>query len=295
MKKLLLIVNPTSGKMRAKGELMGICKTFCDAEYAVSLHVTRCQSDATRAVVKYGADQDVIVACGGDGTLNEVVAGALRIGYRGSLGFLPCGTTNDLATTLGIPKVLSKAALMITYEKPKFLDFATFNGDRSFLYAATFGAFTEVSYTTDQKLKNVLGHVAYVTEALGRLKDLRPYHLKVVCDGKEYEGDFLFGAALNTYSLGGVLKLKKEKVDLCDGMHEVLLVRDVKNATDLANLSVEILSGNYENKSVLFFHGKEIVFHCEEEIPWCVDGEYAGSHERVHIRNLHERLSLIYP
>ncbi|MBR2615304.1 MAG: diacylglycerol kinase family lipid kinase [Clostridia bacterium] len=293
-KKLLLIVNPYAGKMRAKNELLGICKIFCEADFTVTVHVTRCQSDATRAVVYSGREYDVIVACGGDGTLNEVVTGALRIGFTGAIGFLPCGTTNDFAGSLGIPKNLSAAARLVAEGKAGFLDFGSFNGDRTFTYVATFGAFTDVAYATDQKLKNVLGHAAYVTEAIARLKDLRPYRVRVVCDGKEYEDDFLFGAALNSLSIGGVLKLKRELVDLSDGMHEVLLVRNVKNAADLANLSVEILSGNYENKSVLFFRGKEIEFSCREPIPWCVDGEFAGNHETARVRNVHKRLKMIH-
>ena len=292
-KKLLLIVNPTAGKMQAKNHLMGICKTFCDAEYSVNIHVTRCKMDAERYVLNCGKEYDVIVSCGGDGTLNEVVSGALRCGYEGTFGFLPCGTTNDLATTMGIPKNLQKAALLVTYGEPKTLDFGLFNKNRYFAYVASFGAFTDVSYSTDQKKKNVFGHAAYVTEAIARLKDLRPYRMKVNCDGEEFEDEFLFGAAANSFSIGGVLKLKKNQVDLHDGCHEVLLIRNPKTAADLAQLSVEMLSGSYENKSVLFFRGKEIRFSCDEEIPWCVDGEYAGTHNEVCVKNLQGAIRLI--
>ncbi len=294
-KKLLLIVNPTSGKMRAKNELMAVCKTFCDADFSVNIHVTRCQSDATRVVIEEGKAYDVIVACGGDGTLNEVVAGALKIEFDGALGFLPCGTTNDLANTIKIPKNLKRAAEMITYEGTKPLDFGVFNQNRYFSYVASFGAFTDVAYSTDQKMKNVFGHAAYVTEAIARLKDLRPYHMKVTCDGVEYEDDFLFGATANTLSIGGVLKLKKDQVDLRDGFHEVLLIRNPKTPADMAQLSVEMLSGVYENKSVLFFRGKKILFESREALPWCLDGEYAGMHTNVEIQNLQGKLHLICP
>ena len=144
-------------------------------------------------------------------------------------------------------------------------------------------------------MKNVFGHAAYVTEAISRLKDLRPYRMTVVCDGETYEDEFLFGAVANTFTIGGVLKLKKDRVDIQDGMHEVLLIRKPKNASDLAQLSVELLSSNYENKSVLFFRGKNVSFTCEEGIPWCVDGEYAGDHKKVEIENLHRAIRVIYP
>ncbi len=293
--KLLLIVNPTSGKMRARNQLLEVIRIFCQASFSVSVHVTRWQGDAAQVVEKRGRDFDLLVACGGDGTFNEVVSGALKIGFSGAIGFLPCGTTNDLAQTLGIPKNLSKASLLITKTPPKDLDFGVFCGNRCFTYIASFGAFTDVAYSTDQNLKNVFGHAAYLAEGISRLKDLRAYSMKILCDGVEYEGDFLFGAVANALSIGGVMKLKKSSVDLRDGMHEVLLVKKPKNAAELASLSVDLIGGNFESKTILFFRGKEFEFRCSQAIPWCVDGEFAGQHEKAKIRNLHQKLQIIYP
>lgn len=294
-KKLLLLVNPIAGKNRVKTDLMGILKIFSDADLITTVHVTRCAGDATEQVVNSGKEYDVIVACGGDGTLNEVVTGALRIRYEGALGFLPAGTTNDFANSLGIPKVLLKAAQLIAEGEAKELDFGAFNHLRYFIYVAAFGAFTDVSYSTDQKLKNVFGHAAYVSEAIARLVDLRKYHVKVTCDGVLYEDDFLFGAAANSLSLGGVMKLKPDQVDMTDGYHEVLLIRNPKTASEFAQLSTELLSGNFENKSILLFRGKKITFECDEQIPWCVDGEYAGSFHQAEVQNLHSRLRIYFP
>ena len=294
-KKILLLVNPVSGKTAAKTHLLGIVKEFCDAGHSVTVHITQRRADATAKVIEEGFSYDIIVACGGDGTFNEVVTGAVRSQFEGALGFLPCGTTNDLANTLSLPKKLVQAGALIANTEPKELDIGSFNRTRYFTYIATFGAFTDVAYSTDQKLKNVLGHAAYVTEAIGRLVDLRSYRVRVDCDGEIYEDDFLFGAAANSFSIGGVMKLKKDQVSLNDGYHDVLLIRNPKNAIDLANLSKELLSGNFTNKSVLFFHGKKIAFDCEEEIPWCVDGEFAGNHSHAVVRNLKNRIRIFYP
>lgn len=294
-RKLLLLVNPVSGTNRVKTDLFGILKIFSDADFVTTVHVTRRSGDATERVIESGKDYDVIVACGGDGTLNEVVTGALRIRYEGALGFLPSGTTNDFANSLGLPKGLLKAAELIAEGKARDLDFATFNRLRYFIYVAAFGAFTQVSYSTDQKLKNVFGHAAYVSEAIAHLRDLRKYHVKVNCDGVLYEDDFLFGAAANSLSLGGVMKLKPDQVDMTDGYHEVLLIRNPKTAAEFAQLSTELLSGNFENKSILLFRGQKITFECEEEIPWCVDGEFAGKFDHAEIHNLHNRLRIYCP
>ena len=293
-KKLLLLVNPVSGKGRVKPHLLGIIKVFSDADYATTVYVTRRSGDATAQVEKFGKDYDVIVACGGDGTMNEVVTGALHIRYEGSIGFLPCGTTNDFASSLELPKSLVKAAELIAKSEAKELDFGSFNRLRPFIYVAAFGAFTDVSYRTDQKLKNVFGHAAYISEGISRLVDLRKYNIKVTCDEDVYEGEYLFGAAANTFSLGGVIKVKEDEVDLKDGYHEVLLIRNPKTATEFTQLSAALLSGKFDSKSIQILRGKKILFDCEEEIPWCVDGEFAGDFKHVEVNNLHERLRVFY-
>lgn len=294
MKQLLLLVNPTSGKMKVKSYLLEILKIL-SAEYAVSVHVTRFAGDAATVAAKRGKEFDVIVACGGDGTLSEVVEGALKCDFKGSLGYIPCGTTNDFAESTGIPKKLANAAQLICEGEAREMDFGTFGTGRCFTYVASFGAFTEVSYSTDQKLKNALGHLAYVLEGIAKLKDLRSYPMKINCDGAKYEGDFLFGSATNTYSMGGVLKLKKSDVDLADGYHEVLLVKEPKTPAELAKLSQDLIAMDFSAKSFLFLKGKDVLFAAEEAIPWCVDGEYAGKHENARVRTLHKKLKIFRP
>jgi len=261
----------------------------------VTVHITRFRGDASQVVEENGSRYETVVACGGDGTFNEVVAGAMKSNYNGTIGFLPCGTTNDLADTMVLPKNPVQAAKIIAQCPGKYMDFGWLNQSRYFSYVASFGAFSEVAYSTDQKMKNLFGHAAYVTEALSHLKKVRTYHMTVECDGERYEDDFLFGAVSNSLSIGGVVKLKKREVNLDDGLHEVLLIPNPKRAADIGNLPIELFSGNFENKSVLFFRGKRIVFHCEEPISWCVDGEYAGDHNTVEIQNLHRRLKIIRP
>jgi YegS/Rv2252/BmrU family lipid kinase len=294
-KKLLMVVNPTSGKMKIKNQLLNVCKIFCEAGFEVSIHVTANRLDATRITKERGGSFDVVIACGGDGTFNEVVAGAMEAKFAGALGFLPCGTTNDLASTMGIPKTISKAAELIAATPPREMDFGLFNGSHYFSYVATFGAFSAVAYSTDQRLKNLFGHAAYMTEALAQVKDVRPYRMRVICDDTVIEDEFLFGAVANALSIGGVMKLKKDEVDVSDGYHELVLMKNPKNAADISNLSREFFSGKFENKSILLLRGKRIVFECEESLAWCTDGEYAGNHERVQIQNLHGVLSVIRP
>lgn len=294
MKTALLLVNPRSGKQQVKRELVDILAAFSHADWSVNVHVTRFPGDATGWVKEHAAGFDAVVACGGDGTLNEVVAGALESGFQGDLGFLPCGSTNDLAQTLHLPKSLQKAAEYIAKSTGKPLDFGLFSGNRYFTYIASFGAFTEVSYSTDQQLKNTFGHLAYVAEGIRSMSTIRPYRLTVCCDGVECRGSYIFGAAANSLSIGGVVKLQRGKIDLTDGKHEVILVKEPKSPAEAFDLINNVLNGELDSENIVLLHGKEITFSCDEEIPWCVDGEYAGKWEKATVKNLHDRLKVIY-
>lgn len=294
-KRVLLIVNPFSGKLQARNELMRIVKTLCDADFSVSIHVTRCRKDATRVTEERGKDFDLIVACGGDGTLNEVMAGVIRTGFQGEIGFLPAGTTNDFAATLKLPRNLVKAAELVTYGAVRPVDYGCFNKDQYFAYIASFGAFTETSYNTDQKAKNLWGHLAYVAEGIGSVGGIRPYNLTVTCGGNRVSGSFVFGAAVNSLSIGGIVKLNPNEVNLTDGMHELLLIRTPEMPGDLGATIGSILAGDFDPEHVVLMRGKRMEFRCREEVPWCLDGEYAGKCKTAVVETLPERLRIIRP
>ena len=294
-KKVLLIVNPFSGRMQARGEFMNIVKTLCDADYSVTVHVTRCRKDATRVAESRAASFDLVVACGGDGTLNEVMTGLIRSGYKGEVGFLPGGTTNDMASTLGLPRNLVKAAQLLTYGRAKPVDYGAFNRDAYFAYIASFGAFTDASYNTDQKAKNVWGPLAYVAGGLGSMGAIRPWEIEAVCDGKTVSGSFVFGAAANSLSIGGIVKLRPDEVDLSDGMHEMLLVRTPELPGDLGATIGGILAGEFDEDYVVFLRGRHMEFRCKEPVPWCLDGEYAGDWKVAVVDNLPGKLNIIRP
>ena len=281
--------------MRLYKDLMAVIRTFSDADYTVQVYTTRARRDATRFMAEHGNEFDTVVAGGGDGTLNEVVTGALQSGFKGILGFIPCGTTNDLGETLGLPKDPVQAAELIARGEAKDLDFGRLNGELYFTYVASFGAFTEVSYSTNQKFKNAFGHLAYILQGVASVGDVKPYRMKITCNGKVYEDEFLFGGAVNSRSIAGIVKLPKERVDLCDGMHEVLLVKNPKNAAKLAVLLKDIIAGVLEGEDLIFLRSDRILFEAEEEVPWCIDGEFAGDHRSVLLENIHGKQKIVMP
>ena len=290
-KKLLLIVNPKAGKRRSREFFFDIFSLFSEAGYLVSLRQTQGPGDAARIARESAAGYDLVVCYGGDGTLNQVVNGLLELTNPPPLGYIAGGSTNDFAASLHIPLQPQAAARHILETPSRQLDVGYMN-QRSFMYVASFGAFTKASYSADQSAKNDLGHLAYIIEGMKSMSTLRPYRMKVTADGQVYEGGFLFGAIANATSIGGLMKLKEEEVVLDDGKFELLLIPEPKNAVDLQNLIVALLMQNYTGGGMIFLHTSEILIETEEDLPWSLDGEYEPGAPRVEIRNARQLLEM---
>ena len=173
-KKLLMIVNPRAGRSKPRGPLFDAARIFCRAGYLLSIRDTDAPGEATAIAAGEGADYDAVVAVGGDGTLNEVISGLMKLEKRPPLGYLAQGSTNDFASSLHISKKPAAAAEAMVSAAPRQLDIGRWNG-RHFVYVASFGAFTKSSYTAPQAAKNALGHFAYILEGMKDLNSLRPY------------------------------------------------------------------------------------------------------------------------
>ena len=247
---------------------------------------------AADTAAREGAGYDLVVAAGGDGTLNEVISGLMRLDAPPPLGYLPQGTTNDFASSLQIPRDPAAAAENIVQNRERALDIGRWN-ERSFIYVASFGAFTRSSYAASQAAKNALGHFAYILEGMKDLNTLRPYHIRLTADGEVLDGDYLFGAVCNSTSIGGLMKLDPERVVLDDGKFEMLLVPSPKTAADLQNLVLALLNQQYDSQGLVFRHVSSLRLETEEELPWSLDGEYAPSVPVVDIVNRQRALRML--
>ena len=285
MKKMLFLFNPRSGKEQIKSHLLRILDIFSKAGYDIHVHVTQCQLDARKTVEHLGKNVDVIVCSGGDGTLNETISGMLQLKKTPSLGYIPAGSTNDFASSLKISKNMEKAAREIVNGFPVPVDAGMFCGDRSFIYIAAFGAFTEVSYQTPQDRKNLLGHQAYMIESVKSLASIKPYHMRVEWDDQILEEDFVFGMVTNSRSVGGFKGIVGKEVIFDDGEFEVTLIKTPKNPIELNEIVASLLIKQIDSAHMYSFKAKEVKFESIEEIPWTLDGEFGGEHDCVDIRN----------
>ena len=291
-KKLLFIVNPTSGKKQSRSPLFDAVSIFSDAGYLVKVHLTTAPGDATRTVLSEGKRYDIIVSSGGDGTLNETIAGLMQLDKRPLLGYLPRGSTNDFASSLHLSSNPVKAAQAVMEQRLQMLDIGHWN-ERYFVYVASFGAFTRSSYAAPQAAKNALGHFAYILEGMKDLNTLRPYKVRLTADGEVLDGEYLFGAVCNSTSIGGLMKLNPERVVLDDGKFEMLLIPSPKTAMDLQNLILALLNQQYDSEGLIFRHVSSVTVEPGEDLPWSLDGEYAPSAQRVEITNQQAALKFL--
>ncbi len=305
--RVLLIQNPASGQWQSKKTNMyDIVSIFAKEDCVPTTLVTSKKGDAMEFVKRYAEMHDIVVCCGGDGTLNETISGMMEMERRVPIGFIPCGTTNDMARTLGVPtKSVKKAAKAILDGYNIHQDvgsFVTDNGvgDRYFTYIASFGAFTKVSYATPRWKKHLFGHMAYIMDAIPAIGEIRPIKLRVQCDQIEEEGEFAFGSVTNSTSIAGVLRLDAEKVSLNDGKFEVMLVRHPKTAADMHKL-VEALTTQKFNEPnaddarpmVEFFHTDHITVTADAPLSWTLDGEFGGETRRADIHNIHGAVEIL--
>ena len=292
-KKMLFIFNPRSGKGSIKTRLMDILDIFVKGGYEVTVHPTQAYMDGFKIAKKKAGEYDLVVVSGGDGTLDEIVSGILRVGCKTPIGYIPAGSTNDFANSMHISKNMLQAATDIVEGIPHAFDVGKFNDD-FFVYIATFGLFTDVSYETNQDLKNILGHAAYILEGTQRIFNIKSYKLKVLSEEAELEGDFIFGMISNSTSVGGFKKLTGPDVMLDDGVFEVMFIRMPRNLLDLNEIIASLVSGN-DTKMIEAFKTSALTVICEEEVPWTLDGEYGGEHMKVEIKNLKHSVEIMLP
>lgn len=281
--ELLFIINPKSGTMQAVKYMPEIIDIFGKAGYRTTVTMTQKSGDATNYVIQYGSKYDHIVCSGGDGTLNEVIEGIIESGYKGTLGYIPVGSTNDFAVSIGLPTGILAAAEAAVGGVLKTIDVGKFNG-RCFSYIASFGAFASTSYSVPQNIKNIFGHAAYLMRGAIDVLGIRAINAKFIMDeGTPDEcvrsGEFLFGGVCNATRVGGVLKLDKLDMDMNDGLVEVLLIEPPKNVLELNNLVMSLLTSTFESNQVEVFKVKKVKVILEPGVHWTLDGEFEAGAE----------------
>ena len=292
MKKLLFIMNPFAGQKKANKVLPEILMLFTEAGYEINISMTTGPGSATRLAAERGGNVDLVVCCGGDGTLNETISGLQMAGIQAPVGYIPSGTTNDFASSLKLSHNPIQAAKDIIEGEPVAYDIGKF-GDRYFSYVASFGAFTKSSYAVPQTVKNALGHTAYILGGISELSQIRNEHIRMEIDGEVVEDDFLFGAICNSTSVGGILTLPSDRVDMRDGIFEVMLIRAARNLNEITECILAVQNQTYNCGMITFRPARKIKITVDPLMAWTLDGEKADGYEEITVENLHHAIQIV--
>lgn len=291
-KKLLFVYNPHSGTQLVARRLSDIVDLFTKEGYDVTCHPTQMRGDCIETVELCCQDYDLTVISGGDGTLNEAINGLMAAQCKKPFGYIPAGSTNDFSHSVGIPRRVMDAARTVMTGKPFVCDVGSHNG-RYFTYVAGFGAFTEVTYTTPQDIKNALGYLAYILEAIASLQSIKSYDITYESAERSGSGSYLLGLITNTLHVAGMKNRMSDDISLDDGLFEVILVKTPKKLADLRNLAQDILKRDFSSGVLEYFKTNKLTITCEDGLAWTLDGENGGVHKENEIINYKQALSVI--
>lgn len=294
MRRDFFIYNPKAGRAGLSNCLSAVIEELSGEDNELTVYPTKCQGDGEVKAREKVKNYDRIICSGGDGTLDEIVTGVMESGCKVPIGYIPAGSTNDFARSIGIPKDMVKAAKVASGDNYFRSDIGKFN-DRYFVYVAAFGLFTDVTYETDQNLKNMFGYAAYVAEAVKRIQTVKSIPMKIEYDDKVICENFLVGMISNSTSVGGLSVLPGHDVDLQDGLFEVLLVKAPESVIELNAIAPAILDPRIKSNCVIRFKCSEITFTTDEPIAWTLDGEFGGNVDNVSIVNLNEAVEFVVP
>ncbi len=294
MKKMLFFVNPAAGKEEMRYQLMDVISYFTANGYDVLCHPTQKPRDICEFLGARGEEFDIVVSCGGDGTLNETVTGLMMLEQRPLLGYIPAGTVNDFASSLKIPKTIREAAHNIIEGAPVAVDMCGFN-DQYFTYVAAFGAFTKVSYETSHASKQALGRAAYILEGIRSLSDIRPIHVVAETRDTIIEDDVILGMVTNATSVGGFKALDDSIVKMDDGLNEIVLVKAPRGLADYNAIIASVIARDFKPDHFHILQSDAVTLEFDESVSWTLDGEYGGTVAKAEVTNIPTPIQIMAP
>lgn len=293
MKELLFVYNPNSGQQTISDYISWIVDYFSKNGYLVTIYATQASGDCRKIVSEIGHKFERIVVSGGDGTLDEAISGAVKAGISPRFAYIPTGSTNDFAKSLNIPLDIKEASKIAISDNIKDIDIGQID-DKYFVYVAAFGTLSDISFNTDQDLKNIFGRSAYVFEGLKKalpFQTMDANKVKVELDGEEIGGDFVHFMVTNSYSVGGFTNILGDNVGLDDGIFELTMIKKPNSIAEI-NKIVNALTNKKENEMVIMRQAKSFRVVTDRQVSWSLDGEYGGSSTDAKIEILNKRIAI---
>ena len=293
-KHILLIVNPNAGKGKVQRKIPKIKENLKQIGYDVDIRNTEKNFSARDIINTYDKKPDIIICCGGDGTVNDLVSAVMNLNDRPEISFIPLGTINDFARTIGLSrKKYFSPDLLKKYIRKKS-DIGKIN-EKYFTYVAAFGMFTAVSYVTSQRLKKCIGKLAYFMVGVKYLFKIKTYKIQLIIDGEKTEKECIYGSVSNSKSIGGFKWFRKRDIAIDDGKFEVLLINKPKHRIQYISIFLDILFRRYQSKKFFYRQGSDIVINSDKSLSWTIDGEFGGRANKTKIKNCKQAITFIVP
>lgn len=290
-KKVLVLINPNSGKKNSKESVLDALNLFSANNYQMEIYLSQKPMDVTRYIEENGERFDVVAVFGGDGTLNEATNGLMKLKHKPIISYFPTGTMNDFGTNFGLTNDMKQCANIACAGHIESFDVGKINS-RYFNYVAGFGAFCNVSYETKQELKKQIGNLAYIIKALHEIPNLHPYHVKMNLDGKVFEKDLMFGLIINGNRVAGFEMVEQADNTFKDGLFDIILVEHTPNPLELYNYPLGVLHPELNMKYVERYQAKSIVIESQEKLAWTLDGEEGEETLVASIENISQALQI---
>lgn len=295
MLQTMVILNPNAGRLTKKNRLAYYYQLISEYEHIEPyFFLTSEKTNAEEIVKKYHQDFDMIIAIGGDGTLNRVITGMMKTNSQLPIGYIPTGTTNDFARTHNILVSQKNALSIINQHEISMVDIGQFN-NQYFSYVAAFGAYTSVAIKTSQKLKNMLGYYAYILTSFSHLHTLKNYAITIEINNEIIHEEVIFFAVANARSIGGLLNFTFDQVSLDDGYLDMVYIRYPHNPKDLVETLRALRKRDYNHPSIVLKHIEKVKITSKTPLLWSVDGEDGGDIYEVEISTLKNKLPIIKP
>ncbi|WP_302805438.1 diacylglycerol/lipid kinase family protein [Holdemanella biformis] len=290
-KKVLVLINPNSGKKNSKESVLDALNVFSANNYQMEIYLSQKPMDVTRYIEENGERFDVVAVFGGDGTLNEATNGLMKLKHKPVISYFPTGTMNDFGTNFGLTNDMKQCANIACDGHIESFDVGKINS-RYFNYVAGFGAFCNVSYETKQELKKQIGNLAYIIKALHEIPNLHPYHVKMNLDGKVFEKDLMFGLIINGNRVAGFEMVEQADNTFKDGLFDIILVEHTPNPLELYNYPLGVLHPELNMKYVERYQVKSIIIESQEKLAWTLDGEEGEETLVARVENISQALQI---
>lgn len=290
-KKVLVLINPNSGKKNSKESVLDALNVFSANNYQMEIYLSQKPMDVTCYIEENGERFDVVAVFGGDGTLNEATNGLMKLKHKPVISYFPTGTMNDFGTNFGLTNDMKQCANIAYVGHIESFDVGKMNS-RYFNYVAGFGAFCNVSYETKQELKKQIGNLAYIIKAIHEIPNLHPYHVKMNLDGKVFEKDLMFGLIINGNRVAGFEMVEQADNTFKDGLFDIILVEHTPNLLELYNYPLGVLHPELNMKYVERYQAKSIIIESQEKLAWTLDGEEGEETLVARVENISQALQI---